>query len=262
MKKLLAFDIDDTLNVAKTPMTEQMAQTLAEILDYYEVCIISGQKLEQFLRQIIVPMIDYLNADRLNKLHLMVAQGTQYYRYKGGEAQDALTAAGWHQVYSHSLREQQVKEMFDAIEKATKKLGLWCEQPDGDIIENRNSQVTYSALGQSASPEVKYPWDPDHTKRKAIIVEAKKIAPQFDYEIGGTTSINVFLPGMNKQFGMTELLKQTGLDKSDILYFGDMTEPGGNDYPVVQMGIDTITVAKWQDTDFALKGIIGINKTT
>ena len=42
-----------------------------------------------------------------------------------------------------------------------------------------------------------------------------------------------------------------------LCYFGDMTQPGGNDYPVVQMGIDTITVRSHEDTAFALRGILG-----
>ena len=37
-----------------------------------------------------------------------------------------------------------------------------------------------------------------------------------------------------------------------------MTQPGGNDYPVVQMGIDTITVRSHEDTAYALRGILGL----
>ena len=37
-----------------------------------------------------------------------------------------------------------------------------------------------------------------------------------------------------------------------------MTQPGGNDYPVMEMGIETITVRNHEDTEFALRGILGI----
>ena len=53
------------------------------------------------------------------------------------------------------------------------------------------------------------------------------------------------------------LMEELGVEKEDILYFGDMTQPGGNDYPVVQMGIDTITVRSHEDTAYALRGILG-----
>ncbi len=98
------------------------------------------------------------------------------------------------------------------------------------------------------------------TKRNAIAARAKELAPEFDYEVGGTTTINVNVPGMNKTFGITKLMEQLGVNKEDILFFGDMVQPGGNDYPVVQMGVDTIAVKKWQDTLFALRGILGMSR--
>lgn len=53
-------------------------------------------------------------------------------------------------------------------------------------------------------------------------------------------------------------MEELNVEKDDILYFGDMTQEGGNDYPVVQMGIDTITVRNHEDTEYALKGILGV----
>jgi phosphomannomutase len=36
------------------------------------------------------------------------------------------------------------------------------------VIEDRGSQITYSALGQQAPLEEKEKWDPDFAKRKKI----------------------------------------------------------------------------------------------
>ncbi len=249
MKKLIAFDLDDTLNVAKTPLTEEIADLFARLLDTYDVCVISGQKYDEFRRQVLTPLGEQ-SPERLKRLHFMVAQGTQYYRFDGTE---------WNQVYSYPLTDDQIKAIDSALESAARELGFWTENPNGEVNENRISQVTFSALGQSAGSEEKYAWDPDHKKRNAIAKRAKELAPEFDYEVAGTTSINVFLPGTNKTFGMNKLMEQNDLTKDDILYFGDMIQPGGNDYPVVQMGIDTIAVQKWQDTAFALRGILGVS---
>jgi len=248
-KKLLAFDLDDTLNVAKTPLAPDMVELFARLLDNYQVCVISGQKYEEFQRQILTPLGEQ-PVERLKNLHFMVAQGTQYYAFDGND---------WKLVYSFPLTDEQVQSIDNALETAARELGLWAENPTGEINENRVSQVTFSALGQAAGTEEKYAWDPDRKKREKIIARAKEIAPEFDYEIGGTTSINVFLPGTNKTFGMNKLMEQLDLKKEDILYFGDMVQPGGNDYPVVQMGIDTIAVEKWQDTAYALRGILGLS---
>jgi HAD superfamily hydrolase (TIGR01484 family) len=249
MKKMIAFDLDDTLNVAKTPLTPEMVDLFGRLLDHYEVCVISGQKYEEFQRQIITPL-GAQPLDRLKNLHLMVAQGTQYYTFDGAE---------WKLVYSFPLTDQQISAIDNALETAARELGLWTENPIGEINENRISQVTFSALGQAAGTEEKYAWDPDHKKREKIAARAKELAPEFDYEIAGTTSINVFVPGTNKTFGMNKLMEYVDLDKDGILYFGDMVQPGGNDYPVVEMGIDTIAVEKWQDTAYALRGILGVS---
>ena len=253
MKKVLAFDIDQTLNVAKTPIPDEIADLLIGCLDHFEVCPISGQKFDQFLVQIVNRLIERgVSNDQLAHLHLFVAQGTQYYRYNGSE---------WQQVYNYPLTDEQVAKITATIEQAARELGYWEEDKlaEGDeIIENRLSQVTFSALGQKAGTEAKYAWDPDCKKREKIVARCKELAPEFDYEIGGTTSINAITPGMNKVFGMTHLLEELHVDKPDILYFGDMTRPGGNDYPVVQMGIDTITVRSHEDTAYALRGILGV----
>ena len=253
MKKVLAFDVDQTLNIAKTPIPPEIAELLTKCLDHYEICPISGQKYDQFLFQIVDQLKD-ATPEQLEHLHLFVAQGTQYYRYNAAEKE-------WKQVYSYPLTDKQVAEITEAIETAAKELGYWEEDKlaEGDeIIENRLSQVTFSALGQKAGTEAKYAWDPDCKKREAIVKRAKELAPAYDYEIGGTTSINAITPGMNKVFGMTHLMEELKVEKEDILYFGDMTQPGGNDYPVVQMGIDTITVRSHEDTAYALRGILGI----
>ena len=255
MKKVLAFDIDQTLNIAKTPITDEIAELLVECLDHFEICPISGQKFDQFLIQ-IVDRLPNPTPEQLSHLHLFVAQGTQYYRYDK-EKQE------WELKYNYPLSDEQVKTITEAIEQAARELGYWEEdalQEGDEIIENRLSQVTFSALGQKAGTEVKYAWDPDCKKREKIVARAKELAPEFDYEIGGTTSINAVVPGMNKKFGMTHMLEELNVEKRDILYFGDMTQPGGNDYPVVQMGIDTITVRSHEDTAFALKGILNVIK--
>ena len=274
MKKVLAFDIDQTLNVAKTPITDEVADLLVKCLDHFEICPISGQKFDQFLVQIVNRLLDRgAKPTELTHLHLFVAQGTQYYRYEPVVAKLGpieitsesnripYTEKGWHQIYNYPLTDEQVKEISNAIEQAAKELGFWEADkltPGDEIIENRLSQVTFSALGQSAGTKEKYAWDPDCKKRERIVARCKELAPDYDYEIGGTTSINAIIPGMNKEFGMNHLLKELGCEKSDILYFGDMTQPGGNDYPVVKMGIDTITVRSHEDTAFALRGILGV----
>lgn len=252
-KRILAFDIDQTLNVAKTPIPPEIAEVLVKCLDYFEICPISGQKYEQFLIQIVEPLKTAgVTEAQLAHLHLFAAQGTQYYRYQDGQ---------WQQVYNYPLAEEDVVKITTVLEESARELGYWEEDklaPGDEIIENRLSQVTFSALGQKAGTEAKYAWDPDMQKRTAIVAKCREKLPDFLYEIGGTTSINVAAPGMNKAFGMQHLLEELKAEKAEVLYFGDMTQPGGNDYPVVELGFETITVRSHEDTLYALRGILGL----
>ncbi len=82
MKKILSFDIDNTLNEPKMPIFPEMAELLATLSQKYIIAPISGQKYDQFLIQIINNLPESANLDNF---HLFVAQGTQYYAHKAGE---------------------------------------------------------------------------------------------------------------------------------------------------------------------------------
>ena len=250
-RKVLSFDVDNTLNLAKTPMTPEISELVVKLLDKYEICPISGQKFEQFIIQVVNPIKAAGATDKqLKKLHLFVAQGTQYYKYDGKE---------WVLAFNFKLTDKQAADITKALEKAAKELGHWEEDKlaEGDeIIENRMSMMAYSALGQKATVEDKLAWDPDMKKRNKIAKRAGELAPEYEFEVGGTTTINAFIPGMNKTFGMTKLMEYLKVSMDEVLYFGDMFQPGGNDYPVLQMGFDSIAVRDWQETANVLRGII------
>ena len=243
-KKVLAFDLDDTLSLAKTPIEKSMVEKINKLLGKFEICVITGAMFSQIKKQII----DHLDKEKLGHLHIMAGQGTKYWRMTNGE---------WKAVYADDLPKEKIDEIFEVLEKSAKEVGYWEENPAGEIIENRdNTQITMSAIGQNAKKEDKYAWDPDHKKREAIVEIAKKRIPDMEFGIGGTTSIDVTMPGVNKAYGMKRLMEQNNLSKEDILFFGDMTQTGGNDRPVMEMGIDTITVRDPKETANVLSGII------
>jgi phosphomannomutase len=242
-KTMIAFDLDDTLAVTKSPISEPIAELLSKLLDTYEVCIISGGKFEQFKLQII----DRLQAsdEALARLHLMPTCGTQYYRYQTGE---------WQKQYAHDLTAEQKTTIVEALTTGAKELGLWEAEPRGEIIEDRGSQMTFSALGQQALPEAKYAWDPEMVKRRRLRDFVAPLLPTgIEVRIGGTTSVDVTIEGVDKAYGMQQLIEHNEVTMSGILFIGDKLEEGGNDYPVKAMGIDTIAVEKWQDTALVIE---------
>lgn len=252
MKKVIAFDLDDTLAVTKSPISDRMSELLVKLLGKYDVCVISGGKFEQFERQ-VVERLD-ASARLLTKLHLMPTCGTRYYRY------DEIDK-DWQQQYAEDLTDKQKKEIIVALEKAAREVGLWVEKPYGEIIEDRGSQVTYSALGQDAPAEKKYEWAEKNKDTKPILREkVSALLPDLEVRLGGTTSVDVTRIGIDKAHGMQKLIEALDISKDEILFLGDKLQEGGNDYPVKAMGIDTIEVEGWESTAYVLEGILAVTE--
>lgn len=246
MKRVIAFDLDDTLAVTKSPMSDRMSELMTQLLDKHEVCVISGGAFTQFEKQVI----DRLDApaEALSRLHMMPTCGTRYYRYD-----DA--SAAWVQQYSNDLTEDQKTRIVDALTAGAKELGLWEAEPYGEIIEDRGSQITFSALGQQAPAEAKYAWDPTGEKKRNLRDYVANIVTDVEVRVGGTTSVDITMPGVDKAYGMRQLMERANLTMDDILFVGDNLNEGGNDYPVKAMGIDTIAVEKWEDTALIIETI-------
>lgn len=250
-KKVIAFDLDDTLAITKSPINDRMSELLGKLLEKYDVCVISGGRFEQFKKQIT----DRLEAGplQLRRLHLMPTCGTRYMRYDA-DAKD------WAEVYAENLSDEQKKRIVAVLEEGAKKLGYWEDKPYGEIIEDRGSQVTYSALGQQAPPEEKYKWDPDGKKKHAIRDYAAPLLPDVEVRVGGTTSVDVTMLGIDKAYGMRKLMEQLGIDKEEILFVGDKLEEGGNDYPVRAMGIDSLEVPDSNITAKLIEAVLYITE--
>lgn len=235
--KLVAFDLDDTLAPSKSALPQPVAQVLRRLLDKTPVCVISGGRFQQFETQ----LLNHLHASdtQLRQLHLMPTCGTRYLRYRNGD---------WHTIYAHDLSENTRAQAIQAIEQAARQLGYWHPHPRGPIIEDRGSQITFSALGQQAHLEDKASWDPDGTKRAKLCEVLAQALPQLQVRAGGSTSVDITEKGIDKAFGMNHLVDSTGISREEMLFIGDRLDEGGNDYPVKAAGFPTRQVTSWQDT--------------
>lgn len=256
MKKLIAFDLDGTLAPSKSFLDDQMAATLDRLLDYFQVCVISGGKLGQFETQLLKDL--KTTPEKLQKLHLMPTCGTQYYVYD-------IVNEKWNQVYAENFTENEKKKIITALEEGIDALGLREKEVYGETIEDRGSQITFSALGQDIvaklgpkGVELKEAWDPDSTKKNKLRDYAAEILPGFEVRVGGGTSIDITKPGIDKAYGMRKLTNMLEISKEDILFMGDRLQPGGNDYPVLEFGVDSIEVSDWRNTVQILNGILHV----
>jgi phosphomannomutase len=247
MKKLIAFDLDGTLAPSKSPLPDRMESLLVRLLDSFKVCVISGGKYQLFQTQVLANL--HASPRQLANLHLMPTSGTRYYHYQDND---------WRLIYAEDLSQSQKATIISALNEGLDESGWRPKKTWGEIVEDRDSQITLSILGQLAPLKEKESWDPDGSKKIALRdIIAPKI-PEFEVRAAGTTSIDVTKPGIDKAYGMQKLMQYANIEKSDILFMGDKLLEGGNDYPVKAMGIDTLEVTRWEDTALAIEAILHV----
>lgn len=244
--RLIAFDLDDTLAPSKSAIDARMGELLVALADRVEVAVISGGQLAQFTTQVVDRLPD-ASAETLSHLHLLPTCGTQYYR---------ITPDGIATVYAHSLTDDEKARALAAVEEEARALGLWESQTWGDILEDRGSQITFSALGQKAPLEAKKAWDPTGEKKNALRAAIADRIPDLEVRSGGSTSVDITHRGIDKAYGMRRLAEQTGIELDDMLFVGDRLDPDGNDYPVLAMGVACHAVEGWEDTADYLDALI------
>ena len=245
MKKLIIFDLDGTLAESKSSIEKETAYLLGELLKKKKVAVISGGAYPQFESQIIANL--ECTAEQLRNLYLFPTCSTSFYKYH----------EQWDKIYSEELTADQRADIIDAFEKALKEVSFTLpEQTYGEMLEDRLSQVTFSALGQKAPSDLKKQWDPDFKKRMELKQALEKYLPEFEIRAGGATSIDVTRKGIDKAYGIEQIEKYTGVRKREMLYIGDAIFPGGNDYAVVRTGVEYILTSGPNQTKELIKEII------
>ncbi|WP_370173889.1 HAD-IIB family hydrolase [Sphingobium abikonense] len=248
MKSLIAFDLDGTLALSKQPLEADMADALADLLAVAHVAVISGGDWPQFDKQVASRLP--ARADR-SRLWLMPTTGTKLYTHG---------ADGWSAVYAELFDAAQKAKILAAFDAALAATGFVPEQTWGERIEDRGSQITFSALGQQAPIHAKESWDPDFAKRKLIQADLRQRLPGLSINMGGATSIDITREGVDKAYGLRKLRDASGIALDAMMFIGDAIFPGGNDYPAKQMGLDTVRVRDPQETLAVIAAIIACQK--
>jgi phosphomannomutase len=242
MKTLIVFDLDGTLAASKSAIDPEMATLLTTLLAETKVAIISGGAFPQFETQVLAHLPKH---DHFGNLSLLPTCGTRFFRYTGA----------WNKLYSEDLSEDQKHKITAALNAAVTSAGFPVKKIWGKTIEDRESQITYSALGQQAPLNEKSQWDPDFTKRKKIKAILEGSLPDFSVRLGGSTSIDVTLPGIDKAYGIRKLRDVLGIPIAEMIYVGDALFPGGNDYPARETGAVCIQVRDPNETKRVIEAI-------
>jgi HAD superfamily hydrolase (TIGR01484 family) len=240
------FDLDGTLTESKAFLQPDMAEIISQLILKMPVAIMSGGAYPQFEKQFLAGMPVFAN---FNNLYLFPTSASQCYTWKDGK---------WTYLYNHPFTEEERARVLTALHDALKETGLDKPPPQlwGEQIEDRGSEITWSALGQQAPIEIKKIWDPDRQKRLPLQEALIKRLPDFSVRANATTSIDITKKGMTKAFGVQEFSKILSIPIDSILYVGDGLFPGGNDEIVKSTGVPTQQVYGPKETKKVIEKLI------
>lgn len=243
MKKLIIFDLDGTLAESKAALDDEMASVFSRLIDTVQVAIISGGDWPQFEKQVLSHLA---HEKHLKNLSILPTCGTKFFRYK----------RGWKKLYAENFTPDEKKEIITSLDEAIKESHTEVAKTWGQQIEDRNTQITFSALGQNAPLNAKKGWDPKFAKRKKIKKILDKSLKGFSVQMGGATSIDITKPGIDKAYGIRKLKEVLGIKIGEMLFVGDALFEGGNDHPAMTTGVDCIQVRDPDETKRVIETII------
>lgn len=254
-KKLVVFDLDGTLALTKAPMDAEMTDLMTQLLAQKQVAVIGGGKYELFQEQLLTPLAE-VPEELLKNLSLFPTTSTRYYRYGTG---------GWEKVYAHELSAEERARITETFARVFAEIGY--QHPAktyGPVIEDRGTQVTWSALGQevvaelgSKGVELKETWKKQNTPIKMKVAELMaKYLPDLEVRAAGHTSVDVTKKGIDKAYGLQQIESYLHVPLADMLFVGDAIFPGGNDYAVTKTTVDYVPVEGPEETKTCIRFLL------
>jgi phosphomannomutase len=243
IKKLIVFDLDGTLAESKLSLDDEMSSLMHDLLSIIDVAVISGGDWPQFEKQVLSNLPHNTNFANLS---LLPTCGTKFYRYD----------KDWKKIYSEDFTLEEKTKILSSLKKALAVSDFRIKKLWGEQIEDRGSQLTFSALGQHAPNEEKEKWDPDFSKRKKMTALLEKQIPGFSVRMGGETSIDITKPGIDKAYGIRKLRDILGISIPEMIFVGDALFPGGNDFPAIEAGVVSIKVKDPAESKVVIETII------
>ncbi len=245
-KEMFMFDLDRTLTKSKSMMDGEMSSLICRLLAKRKVAVITGGNIDQLQNQFINGLD--CSEELLENLLILPVSGGSMYKYRDHN---------WDLVYKHAFTPEEKEKIFAAFEKAFRDINyVHPEKTWGEVIEDRDSQITFSALGQRAPVEEKERWKETNDIRLQLKDALSKYLPEFEVRAGGATSVDITQKGIDKAYGVERVIKESSVSKDDMIYIGDALYEGGNDNIVIKTGIDTLQVENEEETKRFIRFIV------
>ncbi|KIK61597.1 hypothetical protein GYMLUDRAFT_42608 [Collybiopsis luxurians FD-317 M1] len=219
LKKLVLFDVDGTLSLARQAASPEMIQLLKNLRKKVVIGFVGGSDLVKISEQLSVH-----GCNAVEDFDFAFAENGLT-AYKLGKSLPS-------QTFIKFLGEEKYKPLVNFILHYVADLDIPIKR--GTFVEFRNGMINVSPLGRNATIAERNEfeaYDKIHGIRAAFVkVLQEKFADYgLTFAIGGKISFDVFPHGWDKTYALKHV-EQEGFE--EIHFFGDKTYEGGNDYEI------------------------------
>lgn len=205
---LFVFDMDGTLTPARLPMTADFAARFLPWQKDHLCFIASGSDWPKVQEQLPLPVIQAFTGIYCSMGNLLRTQDKIIYEHVFEPEPALLEKLAWYRQHT-----RYPGALFP------------------NYIEKRTGMVNFSVLGRNCPYEERLhyqAWDQEHHERLQIKKELSAQFPQYDFAVGGSISMDIVPKGRGKEQIAAHL--RQNYPQHRIVFFGDKTFPGGNDY--------------------------------
>lgn len=229
--KIFLFDVDGTLTPACQEIVPEFGAFFREWSEGRNVVLVTGSDVPKTKRQLGELWSQYI---------VYQCSGNQIY-------------CNGIKVYEEPILRDEGLEISlkQALEKS--RYPIKC----GDHIELRNGMINFSFVGRACTLEQRrayYEWDLENEQRKNFVSGLSLLFPRYDIHIGGQISVDIYEKGKSKEQVVKHLLRN-----GEVVFIGDKTQPGGNDYEIAKHlpAENVFTVSSWEETRELLTSNLG-----
>tara|TARA_B100002019_G_scaffold151264_1_gene130279 strand:+ start:3278 stop:3991 length:714 start_codon:yes stop_codon:yes gene_type:complete len=230
-KNKFIFDVDGTLTPSRKSISPDFRRFFLDFAENHFCYLVTGSDRKK--------TIDQVGPEIYNTcIRVYNCSGTDVY-----EGEENIRRVDWR------VTEELVQFLHSELDRSDFPIR------NGNHLEYRPGGMNFSILGrgEGTGREEYVEWDKKTNERREISNRLKKKFPNLEVQIGGQTGLDLAPKGNNKAMILHDF---STLD--NLYFFGDMMEPGQNDYPISQgieiMGGTSYHVENWQQTYKILKG--------
>ena len=220
--KLIAFDLDGTLTQHKTPLDPSNRAVLERLSKQYRLLMVGAGGVRRIFNQLGGFPMDIIGN-----------YGLQEGRYD--------PAAG-DIVLVRDVTLDCDREAVDRRMTSLRQRFGYTEYAGENVEFHPSGCVTLPMLGTRAQAADKLAFDPDRSKRRALLPVVREAFPESITFVGGSSSFDLAPRPYDKYCALSRYCAEHGIAHGEAVYCGDDYGPGGNDESIARSDIRFVKV--------------------